>query len=65
MEKINNVKIIEELETSGIVKVPNFLNRNEIGLVKNILYFYLKPKGRPDTVFPVSYKNFLVKALKL
>ena len=42
MEKINNTKIIGELRTSGIVKVPNFFNRNEIDLAKSILYFYSK-----------------------
>ena len=63
--KTENIDLINKIKINGIVKIKNFLDQEEILSVKSILNYYKKPKAHPDTIFPVSKSNYMIKLLKL
>lgn len=59
------IKLLDQLEKEGIIKLKNFLNPTETKTIKEILNFYSVPKGHPKSYFSTSLYHFILKLIKL
>tara|TARA_B100000945_G_scaffold293122_1_gene268831 strand:+ start:5344 stop:6150 length:807 start_codon:yes stop_codon:yes gene_type:complete len=56
---------IDKIKENGIVKINNFLSKEELKKFSNIITFYSAPKNHPDSYFPINYKGTFLKIFKL
>ena len=59
-----NKNQFSELKNFGMVKVQNFINREELEKIKQIIFSYKAPKAHKDTHFANSPRSLLIKLVK-
>jgi hypothetical protein len=55
----------KKIKEDGIVKIDNFLNKEELESAKKIIKFYSAPKGHDNSYFPVKIKSIISKLFGL
>tara|TARA_B100001057_G_scaffold464800_1_gene520297 strand:+ start:2502 stop:3302 length:801 start_codon:yes stop_codon:yes gene_type:complete len=58
-------KYINEIKEKGIVRVDNFLNKDETIKISEIIKYYSSPKGDPKSYFPTNLMSLYSKLLSL
>ena len=57
--------LVSEIKDKGIVKIDNFLDKNEIDKISKIIKYYSAPKNTPNSYFPANFKTLILKILTL
>tara|TARA_B100000941_G_C28416768_1_gene506538 strand:+ start:172 stop:975 length:804 start_codon:yes stop_codon:yes gene_type:complete len=60
-----NSELINKIKTDGIIRLENFLSKEELSDLKKIVKFYSAPKSSKNSYWPTNNKLLLYKILKL
>ena len=60
-----NSELINKIKTDGIIRLENFLNKEELSDLQKIVKFYSAPKSSKNSYWPTNSKLLLYKILKL
>ena len=65
MSNIIKLDYFDEINKNGIVKIPSFLNSEELHKLSNIIKKYSAPKGHKNSYFSTNLRLLFYKFLKL
>ena len=60
-----NKELAKKIKDDGIVKIENFLDKEEILTLSNIVKILLSLKRTPASYFPANFKSLTLKILSL
>ena len=58
-----NSELINKIKTDGIIRLENFLNKEELSDLQKIVKFYSAPKSSKNSYWPTNSKLLLYKIL--
>jgi len=60
-----NDKTVQQLKNEGVIKIPNFLNSEELSFTRKVINSHKAPKGDPNSYFSINNKHLFYKLFKL